>query len=208
MNTVYTGNKVSGPSFLPPWEALTIDANALLAAVGGGCRDSFKDFYKLTSCRVYASLCRLLRNVSDAEESLQDTYVKVWRSAACFDQERGNAVVWLLAIARNCAMDMMRRAGARPPLTGALSLDNTDPYEGVGSDEEHVSTTIARKRAIRQVHVALRQLESKQRQCVSLALFEGLSHTEISAHMQYPLGTVKSYIRRAIERIQPLISEY
>lgn len=200
------GNSLQGPesSESTPSDYTLLE---LLKRIGQRCKGSFDRLYKLTSSRLNGVLLRMLRSPSDAEDALQESYLKVWRLAATFDESRGSAFNWLMAIARNCALDKMRRGATRPVAATVLS-DDADPYAAIPSDDDHAVTRLARQRAFGQVQASLMQLHPMQRQCVVLAFFDGLSHSEIAAQVEHPLGTVKSWIRRAVERIRPDVTEY
>jgi RNA polymerase sigma-70 factor (ECF subfamily) len=158
--------------------------------------------YDATFSCVYGLVHRIVRRTTLAEEVVEDTYFQVWRQAARFDAARGTAMAWLLAMARSRAIDALRREARFQH----EALDPADGLETVGevagSDE---LLDLARHHA--DLHRALMLLGAQPRQLVSLAFFRGLSHEEIAAQTQLPLGTVKSQIRRALITLREAIGD-
>lgn len=160
------------------------------------------DLYDTTFSHVYGLVHRIVRRTTLAEEVVEDTYFQVWRQAARFDAARGTAMAWLLAMARSRAIDALRREARFQH----ESLEQAEGAEldgqAAGSDE---LLDLARHHA--DLHRALMLLGAQPRQLVSLAFFRGLSHEEIAAQTQLPLGTVKSQIRRALITLRQAIGE-
>ncbi len=175
---------------------------AWIAAIGRGDERALGSFYDATLGRVYGLALRITRNAACAEEVAEDVYWQVWRQALRFDGERGSAMTWLLTIARSRALDTLRRrdeADAHPEpetLLGAAAL-----LEG-GADPQDLLVATERSAAL---HAALERLEALPRQLLALAFFRGLTHEEIAAQTQLPLGTVKSHIRRALAGLAQLL---
>jgi RNA polymerase sigma-70 factor (ECF subfamily) len=158
--------------------------------------------YDATFACVYGLVHRIVRRTTLAEEVVEDTYFQVWRQAARFDAARGTAMAWLLAMARSRAIDALRREARFQH----EDLERTEGAEAdgaaAGSDE---LLDLARHHA--DLHRALMLLGPQPRQLVSLAFFRGLSHEEIAAQTQLPLGTVKSQIRRALITLRQAIGD-
>ena len=137
---------------------------------------------------------QLLGDVPDAEEVVQDAFVAAWRAAASYDPARGSTRAWLLTMVRSRALDRLRarRRTASSPLEGLPEPEDAmDVFAEVAADEEG---QVARE--------ALVRLPPEQRQVIELAYFAGLSHAEIAARIAVPLGTVKSRIRLALDRLR------
>ena len=153
-------------------------------------------FYDVTVARVFGLVQRIVRRTSLAEEVVEDTYFQVWRQAARFEASRGSAMTWLLSIARSRAIDAVRHEARFQH----DALDEAAPALACGAAGSDELLDLARHRA--ELYRALMHLGAQPRQLVSLAFFRGLSHEEIAAQTQLPLGTVKSQIRRALSSLR------
>src|SRR5579884_147316 len=139
---------------------------------------------------------RIVRDEGVAEDLVQETFLRVWNAAHVFDCERGAPGPWLLAIARNRAIDYLRGQGRHASKT--VELNETEhPSLFTGIPAHALSLDQAR-----QVQRALEGLSSQQREAIELAYFNGMSQTEIARHMGQPLGTVKTWMRRALQQMR------
>lgn len=168
----------------------------LLAATARGDRRAFAELYQLTRGRLYAILLALLRQQDSAEDILQETYLAIWRTAGQYQPERAPALVWLMAIARHRAIEHLRQrrrraleAWAEPLAEEALQVPDPQPALSV----DHLAHAIQE---------CLRRLSADQSQAIGLAFFHGLSHEELAARLQAPLGTVKSWVRRGLLQLK------
>jgi len=141
---------------------------------------------------VCATLNRILRDASAAEEILQDIFFQIWRNAGSFDPSRGSLPGWLIVAARNRAISRLRRN--KP---GTREIVETDVITGGNLD-----TDMARKQMMQKVQGALNGLPAEQKKAVELAYFEGLTHSEIAERTGDPLGTVKTRLRSAVESLK------
>jgi RNA polymerase sigma-70 factor (ECF subfamily) len=149
--------------------------------------------------RVYGLALRVTRDVGLAEEVAEDVFWQVWRQAPRFDRTRGAVTAWVLTIARSRALDALRRV--QPVHLEADMTSIAEMASRVGSPQDLLAAT----QRDQSVHRALADLEPLPRQLVSLAFFRGLTHEEISAHTALPLGTVKSHLRRALQRLRQVL---
>jgi RNA polymerase sigma-70 factor (ECF subfamily) len=141
-------------------------------------------------------ILRMVRDRGIAEDLVQETFLRVWNRAGGFDSERGAVGPWLLAVARNRAIDYLRCQGRRTEST--FDLNETDhPSLFADLDTDMLNFDVAR-----QVKKALDQLSAQQREAIELAYFEGMSQTEIAERMKQPLGTVKTWMRRALQQMR------
>lgn len=162
-------------------------AGELLRAVAAGDRQAFRALYLLTSPAIYASLNRLLRQTSLADEVLQDVYVTVWQKAGGFDPMLGAGMAWLRTIARHRAIDRLR--SLRRDRAGEDSLANEAALPLAGLDQTGLSWAIRR---------SVNQLPPRQREALLLVYSAGYTQEEVADLMGIPLGTAKSWIRRAL----------
>lgn len=158
---------------------------------------SFEHLYDRHSRVVYSLVLRILRQAASAEEVVQDVFLLLWRNAAHYDSARGPFLPWLLAMARNRALDQLRLKGERQ----RRREDQVDelPPVPVPPGFEH---SLDEKRRSARVRSLMDSLQPKQKRAIELAYFEGLSHTEIAESMKEPLGTVKSWIRNGLMRLK------
>lgn len=175
----------------------------LIELVGLGQRAAFAALYEATSAQLFGVVLRINPNRAQAEEVLQEVYVNVWRSAAGYEAARAQPMTWLVSIARNGAIDSLRRARARGQgmtvsLTAQTDDDDDDPAERLVSDSPGAVELLQQAAEAHAVTRCIGVLSAEQKQCVALAYYQGLSHSEIADQLVEPLGTVKSWLRRAL----------
>ena len=176
---------------------------ALLLKVNAGCRVSFERVYRLTSHQLFGIVLRINRDRPEAEEVLQEVYLKVWQQCRQFDVRKGEALHWLAGMAHNLAIDSLRYRQRRP-LAAGLPLANVenDAYAGLASGWPAPIENVIRGRAELAVHAGVSALPHEQRECLTLAFFDGLTYPEIALQMARPLGTVKSWVRRSLAALR------
>jgi len=152
---------------------------------------------------VYSVLLRVAGDRSAADELQQDVFLKLWRNAQAFDRTRATALPWLLTLARNTALDRVRTKAERQRRRefgdDETSTALQSAQHGSARNDE---AWLDRRRLAEQVAQALEELPEGQRRAVELAYFEGLSQTEIAQKLDAPLGTVKSWVRKALLRLR------
>lgn len=172
---------------------------ALIEAICRRDEGAIAELYRRYGAAAYTLSLRLARDEELAAEAVQNTFVAVWRSARTYRPERGRVVSWLLTIARNQTLDLLRKKGGRlevPATNDALFAEINDP--AVEAEARVLSW---------QVRKALTSLPASLREVVELAYFRGFTHMEVAAHLQIPPGTVKSRIRLAVDRLARLLGE-
>ena len=159
--------------------------------------------YDESSSLVYSVALRVLGNEADAEEVTLDVYLQVWRTAPGYDPARGSVTSWLVTVTRSRSIDKLRwratRTRMEEPLEGYVEVrtEVIDPEEQTVMSQE-------RRRIIN----AMKALTQDQRQALELAYFSGLSHSELAARLELPLGTVKTRIRSGIIKMRELLGDY
>ncbi|RVU45069.1 sigma-70 family RNA polymerase sigma factor [Rubrivivax rivuli] len=187
------------------WPEKSRELAQLLARTGLGDRQAFSRLYERTSGHLFAVVLRIQRDRAMAEDLLQEVYVAVWKAASSFDAARSQPLTWLTHIARNRAIDSLRRAQSQPR-TESLSVNEDegqpDPAEALASDEPGPLELLNQASEKRELVQCMERLTPTQRQSVALAFYDGLSHAEVAAHLREPLGTVKSWVRRALNTLK------
>jgi len=183
------------------WSDRSHELSRLLARAGVGDRAAFATLYAKTSAHLLGVVLRIQRDRAQAEDILQEVYVNVWRAAQSFDAAQSQPLTWLTSIARNRAIDSLRRTQTQPQLQASFSNpdhEDADVYDTVADDAPGPLDLLSRAADARALAACMESLSAQQRQSVALAFFDGLSHAEVAANMRQPLGTVKSWVRRAL----------
>jgi len=150
----------------------------------------------------YSLIYRIVRDTGVAEDLVQETFLRVWNRAQGFDAERGALGPWLLAVARNRAIDYVRSSGGKMT-RGSLELEAAEhPAVFVNFEADVLSQDRARR-----VRGAMDRLNENQRHVIELAYFEGLSQSEMAERMGQPLGTVKTWVRTALKNLREELRE-
>ncbi len=165
------------------------DVASLLRACAEGDRGAFRRLYELQSPRLYALALRLMQQPALAADAVHDAFIQVWQRSAQFDPARGAAEAWLTSLVRYRAIDILRRRSREQ--YGHEREDEPDPSPDILQQLGERADGAA-------LHRCLRELDEDQRKVVLLAFMDGLSHSELAARLQAPLGTVKSWVRRAL----------
>ena len=148
----------------------------------------------------FSLIVRIVRDSAIAEDLVQETFLRVWNRVHGFDAQRGAIGPWLLAVARNRAIDYLRSAGGRE--RNALELEETGhPALYCDMEKDLLSSD-----KLRRVKSAVDKLAPNQRQVIELAYFEGLTQTEMAERMGQPLGTVKTWVRAALKSLRDDLS--
>ena len=178
-------------SVSPPREEPTarVALPPLLPRVAAGDEGAVKECLQRYRRLVYSLAWRYLKEERDAEDACQDIFVALWKNAAAFDPARGSETTFVALVARRRLIDRSRAPGTRP----LPALEEAPPPSG-SALESYVDA--------RSAVAALRECSEDQRRVILLSAFQGLTHEEIAAELQMPLGTVKSHYSRGIERVK------
>lgn len=171
------------------------DIAQLLDRVARKDRVAFSALYQATSAKLFGIVLRILQRRDLADEVLQEVYVKIWDKAADFDARLASPVTWLAAIARNRALDEVRRK--RP-----LSIEDHPELLDVASGEESALAKVMRGEDGRRLAECLTQLDPIRRDMVVLAYCEGLSRDELASKYGQPVNTIKTWLRRSLAALK------
>ena len=178
----------------------SFEPSSLLPAVAHGDMAAFEQLYDRHSSTLYALLLRILCNPDDAQEVLQETFVKAWTNAKMFDSVRGTDVAWQISIARSRGIDRLRSRKIRyereDEAGREISIHSSFVENATGADRAIQSEE---RTAVRG---ALTELPDPQRIALELAYFEGLSQSEIAARLNEPLGTIKTRMQLGMKKLR------
>lgn len=192
---------------MPPteWTDRSHELAALLSRVGLGDRAAFATLYKQTAAHLMGVVVRINRDRAQAEDVLQEVYVNVWRAAGRFDAAMSQPMTWLTSVARNRAIDSLRRRQTEPRTVSTTLGTDDDPDDMLqyqASDAPGPLELLARAGEAHALTACLGELSGEQQQSLALAFYQGLSHAEVAAHLRQPLGTVKSWLRRGLQALK------
>jgi RNA polymerase sigma-70 factor (ECF subfamily) len=167
----------------------------LLGACAARDRQALRRLYELMAPQMLASMIRILRRRALAEEALQDVFVSIWQRASQFEGSRGAARIWMLAIARHRAIDLLRSERANLYADADIESLPQSSVEGVSdwSSAGRSAAALAR---------CFEELSGEQRRGIELAFVNGYSHADVARVMGEPLGTIKSWIRRGLASLR------
>lgn len=183
----------------PPDTDRSARLTELLARTALADQRAFGELYRLAAPHLYGVALRILREPALAEDLLQEAFVNIWHHAGSYSLAKAKPQTWLTSIVRNRCLDQLRR---REPDTVTITRDEDEaemdlPSMGPTPEEQLLSGADANS-----VRTCIEGLEGAQRQAIALAFVQGLSHAELCQHLHQPLGTVKSWVRRGLERLR------
>src|SRR6266699_7012794 len=169
----------------------------LLARTALSDQRAFAELYRLTSPHLYAVALRIVRVTGPAEEVLQESYVNIWHHAGSYVAAKSQPLTWMTSVVRNRCLDQLRRREVQ-----TVTMDDEDEGLAIAAEDPTPLEMLLSGADARAVGACVEALEPGQKQAIALAFFQGLSHSELAHHLREPLGTVKSWIRRGLERLR------
>jgi RNA polymerase sigma-70 factor, ECF subfamily len=175
------------------------DLGQVLTSAAKGDRVAFRRLYTEAGPTLLRICSRVLRDRDAAQDAFQEAMLRIWQKSYLYDPARGNAMSWMVAVARNVVLDRLPDRRSRP-----LSLADdgvaalVDSFSSPGPSDPGLAPDLRK---------CLGQLEQNHRKCVILAYYYGLSYEELAAQVAVPLGTVKTWIHRAVEKLQLCLSQ-
>ncbi len=166
----------------------------LLLKIAAQDRAAFRSIYSDASAKLMGVLLRILGNRSEAEDALQEVFTRVWLRAGRFDPEKGRGMTWMIAIARNLAIDRLR---ARPD-----HADDPDAMEAVADTTPRAETQLIARGEARRINDCFATLEPDRAEALRGAYLTGLSYIDLAARHAVPLNTMRTWLRRSLQRLK------
>jgi len=176
----------------------------LLAAVALQDRKAFRALYDATAAKLFGFALRVLHKDELAEEAVQDAYVAIWHAAASYQPHLAAPLTWMATVVRNKALDVRRRALAAGE-ADAVHVD-ADAADLVADTEAGPLARAALSRDARALADCMETLAGRQRQAIGMAYLHDLSHADVAQRLDLPLGTVKTWIRRGLDRLRDCLT--
>jgi RNA polymerase sigma-70 factor (ECF subfamily) len=177
----------------------------LLAQVALGDRVAFRGLYDATSAKLFGFAIRILKKHELAEEALQDAFVSIWHAASSYQVHLSAPMTWLATIVRNKALDIRRRLPANMEIE--FGPGDYDPVEALQETAAGPEEQAQLSRDALALAGCMERLAAAQRQVIGMAYLHDLSHSEVAAQLSLPLGTVKTWIRRGLERLRACLTK-
>jgi RNA polymerase sigma-70 factor, ECF subfamily len=166
------------------------DLSLLLGEVASGNQKAFRALYDKSAPTLFGICMRLMRDRNLAQEVFQEAMTLIWRKAHLFDPTKANALAWMAVVTRNCALS---NVAAAPPPAAALDEAGALAVFETGSSGDPVVAADVRR--------CLKMLSEKYRKCVTLVYLNGLSYEELAEVLGAPIGSVKSWVHRAVREL-------
>ena len=176
----------------------SVDMNDLILRIANGDRAAFRQVYTLAGPKLFAICLRLMRRREEAEEILQEAFVRIWERSHQFDPAKGQAAAWLATITRHCALDRLRKPGR-----DTVEFDETV----VSEIDSQVAALASHAGEALDLHRCLGALRKDYRDTVVLAYVNGMTHEELAAYLGKPVGTIKSWVRRGLDQLKDCMSQ-
>jgi RNA polymerase sigma-70 factor (ECF subfamily) len=188
----------------------TRSLQALIAGAAQGDHGCFAQVYERTHTHLFGVAVRILGQGQAAEDVLQEAYVSIWKSAAGYRSEVDGQTIqpmtWLIAIVRNKALDAFRARARRKesglPSSGEVGEVDEEDIESSAAPAPSAMQLLEQATEALHIEGCMNALEGSYRQSLALAYYQGLSHSEVAAQMGAPLGSVKAWIRRGLEKLK------
>lgn len=172
----------------------------LLADVANRDGAAFRQLYDLAAPKLFATILRIVRSKSAAEEVLQDTFLRIWQNAGRFSAETAPAQTWMNSIARNRSIDLLRQRGSAPVVASA---DESGWFDRIAEDRDREGDMINNASLRR----CLAGIDGQARTCVLLAYYEGYSREELAQRFGRPVNTIKTWLHRSLLALRACLDE-
>ncbi|NGP89341.1 sigma-70 family RNA polymerase sigma factor [Aliifodinibius halophilus] len=168
--------------------------------------EALEELYDLYKRLLFSMVISIVKKKEEAEDLLQEIFVKIWNKAESFDPDRGNVYSWIVTLARNQAIDRIRSKGYKTQKKQSVSI-HEPLFSLEGDKHDPMETTIFSDRA-ELVKKALEKIPEKQSEVIKIAYYRGLTQSEISDQLDIPLGTVKTRTRQGMIKLKRILGEF
>lgn len=182
------------------------DERELMKRIKARDAEALEQLYDAYSSLLYGLVIPIVKKKEEAEDLLQEVFLRIWEKAYTFDETRGNVYSWIVTLARNKAIDRIRSKGYKTQQKATASTDEPD-FTLEGDRYDPLETTIHSDRA-ELVKTALEQIPKKQRQVIEIAYYKGMTQSEIAEHLDLPLGTVKTRTRQGLIKLKDILEDH
>ena len=186
---------------------LELENLLLLRLIKEGDELALGKLYENSGRLVYRLIMRKLKNVQDSEEGTQEVFFRVWEKASAFDSSKGRVLSWIVTIARNKALDVLRSKKQKEKTQEVTLVENVHTESSRDAGNDDLSQPLIQKETSESVKMATKILPEDEQKLIELAFYEGFTHSKIAEHLDMPLGTVKTKIRRAVGRMRDAMLE-
>lgn len=169
---------------------------AAMVRLASGDSSALEQVYESTRVKLFGICLRILGDRKEAEDALQDVYLNLWQRADRYDPDRASPISWLATFARNRAVDRLRKGKVR---AGTVGVEEAAPLADVAPLAD--AQLIDAERSER-IHHCIETLDEKQRESIRTAFFEGRTYAELAEQQGVPLGTMKSWVRRGLQKLK------
>ncbi|MDF2959982.1 MAG: subfamily polymerase sigma-24 subunit [Paenibacillus sp.] len=181
----------------------TVTDQELMKLIKDRNEEALKRLYDRYERPVYVFVNRMVRDVMMAEEVVQELFLRIWNAAERYDGNQGKLTNWMFTLARNIAIDLLRKKRIRTP----RHLVEPEQLQFVADERSHTETEVESKWIGEQIKSALEGLNKDQKQVVEWIYYQGYTQQEVSDRHSIPLGTVKSRVRLALKQLQQRLSD-
>lgn len=182
------------------------DEIELIKQIKAGDENALGELYDLYHRLLYSIVISIVKKREEAEDILQEVFVKIWEKADTFNEERGNVYNWIVTLSRNRAIDRIRSKGFNTRQKASQDVDTPD-FILKGGLFDPLETTIFSDRT-ELVRKALTEIPGSQRDVLKIAYYNGITQREISDHLDIPLGTVKKRMRQGMIKLKDILDEF
>jgi RNA polymerase sigma-70 factor (ECF subfamily) len=170
----------------------------MITRAANGDRQAFRSLYAAAGPKLYAICLRLMRRREEAEDVLQEAFVRIWERSHQFDPSKGQAIAWLVTVTRHCALDRLRKPGREPVEFNDAVVEEIDAHVALLARGEGQALDLRR---------CLSAMREDYRDAVVLAYVNGMTHEELAERFNKPVGTIKSWVRRGLEQLKDCMSQ-
>ena len=167
----------------------------LIGAVAKGDQAAFERLYAATRAKLYGVVLRILGKPELAEEVMQETYLKVWKMAHTFDPTLASPITWMVAMARNRAIDIVRRRSE-------VSIEDEPEAQNVAAESAPPLARREMTEELKRLLACLGKLDPEKQRIVLLAYYSGWSREQLSTKLDIPVNTIKTWLRRSLLEIR------